>query len=163
MADTQSTFHRALQMLLTELVDGPPGETAYILNPGDAGLIRQLESIDAATASARPMPGQTTVAAHADHVLYGTTLLNRWARGEENPWASADWDASWKRTTVNEEQWRDLVKRLRDAFATWKDAVAQRTEWDDISAPGALSSAAHTAYHLGAIRQILAAQDKHRG
>jgi hypothetical protein len=34
--------------------------------------------------------------------------------------------------------------------------MARRTSWDDLSAAGALSSAAHTAYHLGAIRQILA-------
>jgi len=163
MADMQSTFHRALQTLLTELVDGPPGKEAFILNPGDPGLIRQLESIDAAAASTRPMAGTTTVAAHADHVLYGLTLLNRWAGGEANPWATADWSASWKRTTVNETQWRDLVKRLRDAFATWRTAVANRTQWDDITAPGAISSAAHTAYHLGAIRQILAAQGRHAG
>ena len=163
MAGMHSTFHRALQSRLTELIDGPPGKEAFVLNPGDVGLIRQLESIDAATASARPMPGKTTVAAHADHVLYGTELLNRWASGEENPWATADWSASWKRTTVDEKQWRDLVKRLREAFATWRRAVANRTEWDDLSGPGAIASAAHTAYHLGAIRQILAAQGKHAG
>ena len=163
MADTQSTFHRALEVLLTELVDGPPGKEAFVLNPGDPGLIRQLEGIDAATASARPMAGKTTVAAHTDHVLYGVTLLNRWANGEANPWATADWSASWKRTIVNEQQWRDLMKRLRDAFATWRTAVGKRTEWDDLTAPGALASAAHTAYHLGAIRQILAAQGKHAG
>lgn len=31
------------------------------------------------------------------------------------------------------------------------------TDWEDITAAGSLSSAAHTAYHLGAIRQIFAA------
>ena len=96
-------------------------------------------------------------------MTYGLHLLNRWVGGEANPWATADWSASWKRTTVNETQWRDLVKRLRDAFATWRTAVANRTQWDDITAPGAISSAAHTAYHLGAIRQILAAQGRHAG
>ena len=38
-------------------------------------------------------------------------------------------------------------------------AAATRATWDDLSAAGALASAAHTAYHLGAIRQILAALD----
>src|SRR5687767_5966720 len=131
MADIQSTFHRALQTILTEVVDGPPGQEAYVLNPGDPGLIRQLESLDAATASTRPMPGHTTVAAHADHVLYGVTLLNRWAAGEENPWATADWSASWKRTTVDDAEWHDLVARLRDAFADWRRHLAARTQWDD--------------------------------
>ena len=160
MSDTQSIFHRALQTLLTEIFDGPPGQTAYLLNPGDPGLLRQLESIDAAVASARPMPGRTTIASHVDHVLYGIDLLNRWAGGEENPWATADWEASWRRTTVDDNGWRVLRNRLREAAAAWQRAVGERREWDEISAAGALSSAAHTAYHLGAIRQLIAGAGK---
>jgi hypothetical protein len=103
------------------------------------------------------MPGKTTIAAHIDHVLYGLTLLNRWAAGEANPWADADWDASWKRTRVTEEQWRTLRDTLRSAVKLWQQEVGQRTDWDLRAASGALASAAHTAYHLGAIRQIVAA------
>jgi hypothetical protein len=150
-------FQRALTKLLTEIFEGPPGNEAYLLNPGDPGLLRQLERIDAATASTRPMPGKTTIASHVDHVHYGFTLLNRWAAGEANPFADADWSASWQRTTVTEEKWRTLRDELRRQAETWRHAVAARTAWDDISAAGALSSAAHTAYHLGAIRQIIAA------
>ena len=154
-------FFRALQTILAEIFHGPPGETAFLLNPGDPGLLRQLESIDAETASTRCAAGETTVAAHVDHVLYGLELLNRWAGGEENPWATADWSASWKRKTVTEPQWRDLVKRLGAAAEKWQRALAARTDWNDITAPGALARAAHTAYHLGAIRQILVACGKY--
>jgi len=150
-------FHRAISKLLTEIFEGPPENEAYVLNPGDPGLLRQLDSLSAETASARPMPGKTTIAAHADHVHYGLSLLNRWAAGEANPWATADWNASWKRTAVTEAEWKALCQRLRDAATTWQTALIKRTEWDDLSAAGALASAAHTAYHLGAIRQILAA------
>src|SRR5687768_18499722 len=101
MPTTDSIFQRALSKMLTEIFNGPPGQEAYVLNPGDPGLLRQLDSIDAAGASNRPMPGKTTIAAHADHVLYGLTLLNRWAAGEPNPWASADWDGRWTRRPVN--------------------------------------------------------------
>jgi len=127
-----------------------------VLNPGDPGLLRQLDSIDAAAASTRRVPGNTTIAAHADHVLYGLQLLNRWAQGESNPWADADWNASWQRGTVTGTQWQTLCDALRRESQSWRDAVADRDDWDDVSASGALSSAAHTAYHLGAIRQILA-------
>jgi hypothetical protein len=153
---TESTFHRALLKLISELFDGPPGSEAYILNPGDPGLLRQLETIDATTASNRPMPGKTTIAAHVDHVCYGLELLNRWVEGEENPWGDADWTASWKRGVVSDQQWRALRDKLKDQSSRWSRAVAAKTDWDDISAAGAISSAAHTAYHLGAIRQILA-------
>ncbi len=157
MNTTDSIFQRALGKLLNEIFDGPPGSEAFLLNPGDPGLLRQLDSIDARAASSRPMPGKTTIAAHVDHVHYGFTLLNRWIAGEANPWAGADWNASWQRTTVTDDQWRTLRDGLRSQSEMWRKAAADRTDWDDMTASGALSSAAHTAYHLGAIRQILAA------
>jgi hypothetical protein len=160
MNPNDATFQRALSKLLTEIFDGPPGNEAFLLNPGDPGLLRQLDSIDADAASARPMPGKTTIAAHVDHVCFGLLLLNRWAAGEANPWAGADWNASWKRTTVSDDQWRALRAELRRQAEAWQKHAAQRAQWDDVTAAGALSSAAHTAYHLGAIRQILASLEK---
>lgn len=157
--NSNAVFHKTLSNLLVEIFDGPPGQEAYLLNPGDPGLLKQLDGLSAETASARPMAGRTTIAAHADHVHYGLSLLNRWVDGEANPWASADWDASWKRTTVTDQDWKSLRQRLRGAAEHWQDAVAKREEWDEIGATGALASAAHTAYHLGAIRQILAAMN----
>src|SRR5262245_17117197 len=160
MNASDSVFQPALSKLLTEIFDGPPGNEAYLLNPGDPGLLRQLDSIQADAASARPMPRKTTIAAHVDHVCYGFSLMNRWAAGEPNPWAGADWNASWRRTNVSAEEWRRLRDQLRREVEAWQKHVAARTEWNDLSAAGALSSAAHTAYHLGAVRQILAALEK---
>jgi hypothetical protein len=156
--NADSTFKDAVGRLLVEIFDGPPEGQAYILNPGDPGLLRQLDTLDAAAASTRPMPGSTTIAAHADHVHYGLSLLNRWAAGEENPWATADWEASWKRTTVTADEWQALRDKLRRAADAWREAFAKRTDWNDVTAAGAIASASHTAYHLGAIRQIIAAQ-----
>lgn len=163
MPETNDVFFRAVQTILAEVFHGPPGNVAFLLNPGDPGLLRQLESIHANAASTRCMSGETTVAAHVDHLLYGLQLFNRWSDGEENPWATADWSASWKRKTVTEPQWRDLTTRLRAAAEKWQRDLATRprADWNDITAPGALSSAAHTAYHLGAIRQILAGCGKY--
>jgi hypothetical protein len=157
MTTADSTLQRALAKVLAEIFLGPPADEAYLLNPGDVGLLRQLETIDAPAASTRPMPGRTTIAAHTDHVHYGLTLLNRWADGEANPWQGADWNASWQRTTVTDAQWRMLRDDLRYEAQRWQDAVKSRADWDDLAAAGAIASAAHTAYHLGAIRQIMAA------
>ena len=77
MDAADATFKVALSKLLTEVFDGPPGQECYILNPGDLGLSRQLESLDAAAASKRPMPGRTTIASHAAHLLHGLTMMNR--------------------------------------------------------------------------------------
>jgi hypothetical protein len=155
-----SVFQRALSNMLTEIFDGPPGQEAYVLNPGDSGLLRQLDMIEASAASKRPMPGKTTIAAHVDHLHFGLAILNRWAAGEANPWAGADWNASWQRTTVTDAQWRTLREGLRQEADKWRTIVATRTNWDDMAAAAALSTAAHTAYHFGAIRQILAGLNK---
>src|SRR5947209_11232594 len=58
MTTTDSVFQRALSNMLTEIFDGPPGQEAYVLNPGDPGLLRQLDTIEALAASKRPMPGK---------------------------------------------------------------------------------------------------------
>jgi hypothetical protein len=155
-----NVFQAALVKLLKEVFDGPPAQEAYVLNPGDAGMLRQLATIAPERASERPMPGETTIAAHVDHVLYGLTLLNRWADGEPNPWADADWNASWQRKIVSADEWTSLRHRLEEAAARWQDAVQQRDDWEEMSAAGSLASAAHVAYHLGAIRQLIAATEK---
>jgi hypothetical protein len=155
MSDSNATFQAALSKLLVEIFDGPPGKEAYILNPGDPGLLTLLEGLDARAAGAAPGVGRKAIAAHADHVRYGIALLNRWIAGEANPWADADWEASWRVTVASEDEWRSLCAELRREAETWQRHFGARETWDDITAAGALSSLAHTAYHLGAIRQIL--------
>src|SRR5262245_55706648 len=63
MNPNDSVFQRALSNMLREIFHGPPGNEAFVLNPGDPGLLGQLESVSAAAASNRPMPGKTTIAA----------------------------------------------------------------------------------------------------
>ncbi|HZN41209.1 MAG TPA: hypothetical protein VFD82_20555 [Planctomycetota bacterium] len=157
MNPTDSVFQRVLSNMLTEVFNGPPGQEAFVLNPGDPGLLRQLDTIDAKAASTQPSPAQKSIAAHVDHVQFGIGILNRWAAGEPNPWAGADWNGSWQRTTVTEDQWRKLRDGLGREAEQWKKVVAARTSWDDMGAAAAVSTVAHTAYHLGALRQILAA------
>jgi hypothetical protein len=89
-----------------------------------------------------------------DHLCYGLDLMNRWSAGEPNPWASADWTASWKRTTVTDEEWRALRGRLRDATSRWQAALASPRQMAPIERNGVIGSIAHLAYHFGAIRQI---------
>ena len=144
-----------LETLFSELMHGVSRAGGFMLNVGDHGLLRSLERVSAAEASVLTRTG-SSIAAHVDHLRYGLSLMNRWAAGEDNPFGDADWEASWRRKTVTEEQWRELRDKLRRQAAQWQKAVAARTQWDDMAAAGTIASVAHTAYHLGAIRQILA-------
>ena len=86
-----------LATLFGELVHGAPASGGYMLNAGDAGMLRSLDNLSATAASAPTTTG-SSIAAHVDHVRYGLSLMNRWSAGE-NPFGNADWSASWKRTT----------------------------------------------------------------
>ena len=142
--------------LLRELLYGPPKEFAFVLNPGDAGLLGSLDKLSAEQASARPQ-GRSSIAAHVDHLAYGLSLTNKWVRGDEDSFAKADYAASWERQTVDEDGWRALRKRLAAEAAEWVEAVGTPRPWDADTLNGAFGSIVHLAYHVGAIRQVDAA------
>jgi hypothetical protein len=139
--------------LCAELVDGPPPSGAYILNTGDVGLLRSLDRLSARDASASSHGG-ATVAAHVDHLRYGISLINRWAAGEKNPWRDADWMASWRITSVTDEEWKTLRARLRDELTRWSATLREPRDVNEMELSGMIGNVAHLGYHLGAIRQI---------
>jgi hypothetical protein len=141
-----------LTALFGELVDGPPASEAYILNGGDAGLLRSLDNLTAQEASGR-VAGGASVAAHADHVRYGLSLMNRWSAGE-NPFADADWAASWRKMTVTDEEWQQIRTELRAEAHRWLEVLRTPRDVDTMALNGVVGSIVHLAYHLGAIRQI---------
>ncbi len=138
--------------LLSELVDGAPEGGAFMLNPGDAGLLRSLDRLSAEDAS-QSSDGGATVAAHVDHLRYGLSLMNRWSGGE-NPFAGADWSKSWQTTSVSDAEWQRLRMELADEAHRWLATLKEPREVMDIELNGMVGSIAHMAYHLGAIRQI---------
>lgn len=147
-------LHLVLRQLFSELADGAPaGGGAYILNSGDAGLLRSLDALSAEEAS-RAVDGGATIAAHTQHVQYGLSLMNRWATAGGNPFADATWDEAWKVSAVSEPQWEEIRRGLRDEAHRWLDALGAPREVNVIQLSGMIGSIAHLAYHLGAIRQI---------
>ena len=128
-APESAVTQQSMVTLLRELFYGPPKAFAFVLNPGDAGLLASLDKLSAEQASARP-EGRSSIAAHVDHLAYGLSLVNRWARGEEDPFTEADYAASWTRQVVNDEQWRALRKKLADEAGAWVTAAGTPREWD---------------------------------
>ena len=143
---------RTLGTLLAELVDGASKDGGYMLNPGDEGLLRSLEKLSAAEASARTQTG-STIAAHVDHLRYGLSLMNQWSHGED-PFTSADWSQSWLRVAVSEAEWRQRLTDLRTETTRWLSVVREPRDVDENELNGMVGSITHLAYHLGAIRQI---------
>jgi hypothetical protein len=147
--DTRS----ALARVFGELTAGTSPDEGFVLNRGDLGLLRSLDGLSSADASSNVNAG-ATIAAHAQHLRYGLSLLNRWAADGGNPFADATWDEAWKTTTVDERAWRDIRDGLRDEAQRWLDALKSPREASSLELTGMVASVAHLAYHLGAIRQI---------
>lgn len=146
-----------LARLFAELVDGTSGQKgAFILNTGDIGLLRSIDALDAAQASRSTNSG-ATIAAHAQHLRYGLSLMNRWATDGGDPFSDATWDAAWKISTVDDTAWAEIRTGLRDEAHRWLEALRTPRQATSVELAGLAASVAHLAYHLGAIRQI----DKH--
>ena len=142
-----------LERLFSELVNGAPRSGAFILNSGDAGMLGSLAKISAADAS-RSANGGATLAAHVQHVRYGLSLMNRWAKEGGDPFADAKWDEAWKLSVVDAREWDEIRNGLREETTDWLHALKTPREAADLELSGMIGSIAHLAYHLGAIRQI---------
>jgi len=145
---------RTLSHLFAELVEGVTSKRGgFMLNTGDAGMLASLDKLSAEDAS-RSTNGGATIAAHTQHVRYGLSLMNQWAAEGGNPFANAKWDEAWKITRVDADQWREIRDGLRQETQRWSQVLKTPREVAGIEFTGLVSSIAHLAYHLGAIRQI---------
>jgi hypothetical protein len=143
-----------LGRLFSELADGAVTDGgAFILNSGDAGLLRSLEKLSAGEAS-RAVNDGATIAAHAQHLRYGLSLMNRWAAEGGNPFADARWDEAWQISSVDAARWNEIRSGLRHEVQRWLTVLRTPRDITEVELTGMVASVAHFAYHLGAIRQI---------
>src|SRR5262245_19720173 len=143
-----------LVRLFSELVNGiVPAGGPFVLNSGDIGLLRSLDKISAADAS-RSVNDGATIAAHAQHLRYGLSLMNQWAREGGDPFADAKWDEAWKMSAVDVAAWEEIRNGLRDEANRWRQVLEAPRDADEVELAGVFGSVVHLAYHLGAIRQI---------
>src|SRR4029079_13146322 len=121
-----------------------PKSRTYMLNRGDSGLLASLDRLSAAQASVRP-EGGASIAAHADHLRYSFSLLNRWATGTLPPIDQMDWTVSWRKTTVTDAEWEALRAELRRESAAWSEVIRTPREVSEIEAGWIMGSVAHVA------------------
>lgn len=144
------TFRGGLLMILTELFEDVHG---YVLDPGTS-LFDTLSSISAEEAS-RPVSDQSAnLAAQVNHlcVHLESLVTGLSTHGAERP----DWPASWRVDGVTDQEWADLIARLKTAYASIREFAETFEDWSLIFVGGAFALVAHSAYHLGEIRQGIA-------
>ena len=153
MSDTIQTQHftQALNALLEEVFENVHG---IILDKGTS-MFETLADISAEEASI-PVGGKcATLAAQVKHTaFYLDTLIHQVTSGQQSP---VDWDDIWNNTrAVDADEWQAIIAGLRASYDGIKALVASAPGWpSERHIGGAIGAIAHTAYHLGEIRQAL--------
>jgi hypothetical protein len=144
-------FKQALTLALDECFDTVSG---IFLDDGDS-LFDTLATISAAEASI-PVGGKcATLTAQVAHTaFYLEVLVDRVRSGVMAP---ADWRDIWDNVgVVDAAAWDALKQRLAAARDAARQLIADTDEWpSERHIGGAFGMIAHTAYHLGEIRQAL--------
>ena len=138
------------RFLLTETFESVGG--AY-LDKGTS-LFETLAQISAADAS-QPMGECATIAAHVAHTTYYLRALEDRMFRRDLSWI--DWDEIWAEVgAVNEAQWEAMLADMRAAYQRIMSHLDGAGEWEGSHELSCLLGIiAHSAYHLGEIRQMM--------
>ena len=144
-------FAKALFALLDETFDNVHG---FYLDKGTS-LFETLATISAAEASI-PVGGRcATLAAQVKHIAFYLDVLEKAVRTQQ--FEREDWGKIWRETrAVTPAEWDELKAALRESYNRIKTLIDDTPEWStEEQIGGAMAVVAHTAYHLGEIRQAL--------
>lgn len=146
---SKDDFLKDVLYLLRETFEGSPeGQPSAYLDRG-VGVIATLEKISAADAS-RELAG-TTIAAQTEHAKFYIDRLCEFMTGRTE---KVSWEQSWLIETVSDEEWDILREGVGKSYENALRTFAAVEEWDGDNVGDPIAIIAHTAYHLGAIRQL---------
>jgi hypothetical protein len=144
-------FKAALRQMLDETFDNVHGA---FLDP-NTSLFETLAGISAAEASI-PVGGKcATLAAQVKHVAFYLDVTDKSVRDPTYP--RVDWGEIWRTVSaVTPQEWEAIKAELRASYNRILKLIDDITEWpNEAYVGGAIAVVAHTAYHLGEIRQAL--------
>jgi hypothetical protein len=147
----QESFSKELFDILEETFEVHHG---FYLDKGTS-LFATLDQITAAEASIPVGNRCATIAAQVEHVVFYLEVLERHIAGEEV--GKPDWGEIWSRASgVTTAEWEDLKAGLQAAYHRLITMLRGIASWEQNDAiGGSIVIVAHTAYHLGEIRQAL--------
>ena len=144
-------FQQALLTVLDESFDTVRG---IYLDHGTS-LFETLAGVTAEEASI-PVGGQcATLAAQVRHVAFYLDVVERVVRTQDT--SPVDWDEIWRTVgAVNAGEWTAIQAELRTSYNRIVQLIHDTPDWPgEREIAGAIGIIAHTAYHLGEIRQAL--------
>jgi len=146
----QEDFINNLLALLKETFEGSSPQVSAYLDRG-VGVLNTIEKLSATDASRSIEENGATIAAHTEHARFYLVALLEFMNGRTE---KVNWDESWLVKTVDETEWKLLKENVRRDYEIVVETFQQVEDWDDDKIGDAMAIVVHTAYHLGAIRQI---------
>jgi hypothetical protein len=154
MMPNQTTTELFKEQLLQCLDETFQNTHGIYLDKGTS-LFETLDGVSAADASRSIEEGRATIAAQVEHVRFYLDVLNDVMQTEEV--AKVNWREIWESVReVTPEEWEAQKQRVRESHQRVLATINEKCE-GEYGISGALAILAHTAYHLGGIRQTLGA------
>lgn len=142
-------FLKDVLVILRETFEGSPeGKPSAYLDRG-IGFIKTIEGLSAEQVSNKI--GETTIAAQTEHAKFYLDRLCEFMKGRTE---KVNWEQSWLIETVNETEWNALRDSVKKSYENVLQTFAEIETWNQDNIGDAVAIIAHTAYHLGGIRQI---------
>jgi hypothetical protein len=151
----QILLERVVDPLL-ECLDETFNETHGNYLDKNTSLFPTLDGVSAIEASRAAAINGATIAAHVEHVRFYLDVLNEIMQTKQL--VKINWREIWETVKgVTPEGWDNQKRRLRESYQRLMTTISSFKNWDgEYDIAGLISILAHTAYHLGAIRQALA-------
>ncbi|MGI8848949.1 MAG: DinB family protein [Pyrinomonadaceae bacterium] len=150
----QEDFTNNLLALFKETFEGSSPQVSAYLDRG-VGVLNTIEKLSAHNASRSIEENGATIAAHTEHARFYLVALLEFMNGRTE---KVNWDESWLVKIVDETEWKLLKENVRRDYEIVVETFQKVEDWDDEKVGYAITIVVHTAYHLGAIRQIIKGQ-----
>lgn len=142
-------FLKDVLLILRETFEGSPEDEPSAYLDRGIGFIKTIEGLSAKQVSQKI--NGTTIAAQTEHAKFYLDRLCEFMTGRTE---KVNWEQSWLIETVNEAEWNALCDSVKKSYENVLQTFAKINSWNQDNIGDAIAIIAHTAYHLGSIRQI---------
>lgn len=153
MPDTIRTedFTNNLLALLIETFESPRKPSSAYLDQ-NTGLFDTLNKLSVEQAAKPVTEGGTSIAGQVKHIKFYIDVLEQIMDGHN---VEADWQGNWQVGEVTPEVWDALKADLKTSYERLSQRLNTTSIWGDEEVGDSIAILVHTAYHLGALRQIV--------
>ena len=146
---SQELFMTQINNHLDETFEHPMG----IYLDRNASLFETLNEISAAEASIPVSATCASLSAQVKHVTFYLNVMERYMFTRDD--FQVDWGEVWRSTReVTPEEWDELRSEFKQAYKHLRERITAVENWnEERPLGGVIALIAHSAYHLGEIRQ----------